>query len=59
MVASGWILLGLGALIAGAELLTRAGSRLAAQLGVPPLVIGLTIVAVGTSAPELAIGIEA
>jgi cation:H+ antiporter len=59
MVASGWILLGLAALIAGAELLTRAGSRLAAQLGVPPLVIGLTIVAVGTSAPELAIGIEA
>jgi cation:H+ antiporter len=50
MVASGWILLGLAALIGGAELLTRAGSRFAARLGVPPLVIGLTIVA---SAPEL------
>lgn len=50
---------GLAALIVGAELITRHGAKLAARLGVPPVVIGLTIVAVGTSAPELAIGLEA
>ena len=47
--------------LAGAPLLIahRGGSRLASRLGVPPIVIGLTIVAVGTSTPELAIGVEA
>lgn len=54
-----WFAVGLAALIAGAELVVRFGSRLAARLGVPPIVIGLTIVSVGTSTPELAIGIEA
>ncbi|CRX37713.1 calcium/sodium antiporter [Estrella lausannensis] len=53
------LLLGLIALIGGAELLVRAASRLAALLGVPPLIIGLTIVAIGTSSPELAISIKA
>jgi cation:H+ antiporter len=46
---------GLLILIVGAELLTRAGGMLASRLGVPPIIIGLTIVAVGTSAPELAV----
>lgn len=50
---------GLVALVVGAELITRAGTAFAAKLGIPPIVIGLTIVAVGTSAPELAVGIEA
>ena len=50
---------GMARLVGGAELVVRAGTRLAERLGVPPLVIGLTIVAVGTSAPELAVGIEA
>ena len=59
MIALGWFILGIVVLIAGAELLVRGGSRVAAQLGVPPLVIGLTIVAVGTSTPELAVGIDA
>jgi cation:H+ antiporter len=45
--------------VAGAELIVRAGVRVAALIGVPPIVIGLTIVAIGTSTPELAIGIEA
>lgn len=53
------ILLGLLLLVVGAELLTRGGVTFAARMGVPPLVIGLTIVAVGTSAPELAVGIDA
>jgi cation:H+ antiporter len=59
MAALGWIVLGLIALIGGAELIVRGGTRVAAILGVPPIVIGLTIVSVGTSAPELAVGIEA
>lgn len=55
-----WLLLalGLGALIAGAELLVRGGSRLAARLGIPPIVVGVTVVSLGTSTPELAIGVE-
>lgn len=59
MIALAWFLLGIAALIGGAELIVRGGSRLAAHLGVPPIVIGLTIVAIGTSTPELAVGIEA
>lgn len=51
--------LGLGLLVAGAELVVRGASRVATLLGVPPIVIGLTIVSVGTSAPELAVGIVA
>jgi cation:H+ antiporter len=42
-----------------AELLVRSGSRLAARLGLSPVVIGLTVVSNGTSLPELAIGIDA
>lgn len=50
---------GLILLVVGAELIVRYGARLAARLGIPPLIIGLTIVSVGTSAPELAVGIDA
>jgi cation:H+ antiporter len=45
-------------LMAGAEGLVRGASRLAAALGISPLVIGLTVVAFGTSAPELAISVQ-
>lgn len=54
-----WLIAGLVALIAGAELVVRYGSLLAARMGVPPMIIGLTIVSIGTSAPELAVGIDA
>ena len=54
-----WFILGLIALIWGAEILVRSSSKLAASLGVSKLVIGLTVVAFGTSAPKLAVGIEA
>lgn len=54
-----FLLLGLGLLVAGAEMLVRGGSRLAARLGVSSLLIGLTIVAYGTSAPELAVSAKA
>ena len=53
------VIAGLLALIAGAELVVRYGSLLASRLGVPPMIIGLTIVSIGTSAPELAVGIDA
>lgn len=49
---------GLITLVAGAELLVRGASRLAAALGVSPLIIGLTIVAFGTSSPELAVSVQ-
>jgi cation:H+ antiporter len=51
-------LLGIGLLIIGAELLVRGAARLAAAMGVSPLVIGLTVVAYGTGSPELAIGVQ-
>jgi cation:H+ antiporter len=53
------IVIGLAATVAGAELLVRGASRLAAAFGVPSLVVGLTVVAFGTSAPELAVSVKA
>jgi cation:H+ antiporter len=50
---------GLVALIGGAELIVGFGTRLARRLGISPLIVGLTIVSIGTSAPELAVGIDA
>jgi cation:H+ antiporter len=50
---------GLVALIGGAELLVRGASRLALALGISPLVIGLTVVAFGTSSPEVAVSVGA
>jgi cation:H+ antiporter len=52
-------LVGLTALVVGAEWLVRGASRLAAAVGVSPLVIGLTVVAFGTSSPELAVSVQA
>ncbi len=54
-----WLLLGLALLVLGAEGLVGGGVRLARRLGVSPLVCGLTIVALGTSSPELAVGLGA
>jgi cation:H+ antiporter len=48
-------LLGVALLIGGADLLVRGASRLAIGFGVSPLVIGLTVVAWGTSSPEVAV----
>ncbi|HSJ13369.1 MAG TPA: hypothetical protein VK939_03080, partial [Longimicrobiales bacterium] len=55
------LLLGAGllVLVAGAELLVRGASRLAGALGIAPIVIGLTVVAYGTSSPELAVSLLA
>ena len=46
---------GLLALLVAGHLVVRAASRLGARFGLSPMVIGLTIVAAGTSAPELAV----
>lgn len=54
-----YILAGIILLYFGAEGLVRGSSRLAAHFGIPPLVIGLTIVAFGTSAPELTVSLSA
>ena len=53
------ILLGFAALVAGADFLVRGASKIAAGFGVPPIVIGLTLVAYGTSAPEFAVSATA
>jgi len=50
---------GLVLLVLGAEALVRGASRLASSLGVPPLVVGLTVVAYGTSTPEVAVSLQA
>ncbi len=50
---------GLIGLIIGAELLVRGTSKLALSFGISPLVVGLTIVAFGTSAPEVAVSVGA
>ena len=53
------LLVGLGVLVVGADLLVDSAVSLAAAFGVSDLVIGLTIVAVGTSLPELATSVVA
>jgi len=53
------VLAGLAVLITGGEMLVRGASALAAILRISPLVIGLTVVAFGTSAPELAVSTQA
>ena len=46
-------------LIVGAEVLVRGASRIARAVGISPLVVGLTVVAFGTSAPEIAVTVQA
>ena len=52
-----FILVGIVALVAGADGLVRGASRIAARTGMSAVVIGLTVVAFGTSAPELAVSL--
>ena len=56
---TGKFLLGIGGILWGARLLVRNGSALALLLGVPESVVGVTLVAVGTSLPELVTAITA
>jgi len=58
-VAYVFLLIGLVMLVVGAEMLVRGGGQLALSLRVPALVVGLTIVAFGTSTPELLVSVTA
>lgn len=53
-----WLALGLVILTVGAEVLVRGAVALAGAMRVSPLVIGLTVVAYGTSAPELVVSVQ-
>ncbi len=59
MTAAVLILLGLGLLVVGAEVMTSSAGTLARGLGISPMVVGLTVISIGTSMPELAVGIDA
>ncbi len=59
LIDGSWILAGLGLLILGSKWLVAGATAIAQQLGVSDLVIGLTIVAAGTSMPELATSLVA
>ena len=52
-----FLVLGLVIMVWGADLLVKGASRLATSVGISPLVVGLTVVAFGTSAPELAVSV--
>lgn len=58
-LASLAVVLGGGALIAGGEALVRGASKIALGLKISPLIVGLTIVALCTSAPEMAVSLSA
>ena len=53
------LVIGLGALVMGAEYLVKGAASIATRLGIQPVIIGLTVVAFGTSAPELAVSVGA
>lgn len=52
------IVVGIVALLIGSELVVRAATRLAERLHIPPMIVGLTVVSIGTSTPELAVGVR-
>jgi len=53
------LVVGITCLVAGAELLVKGAATIASSFGIAPVVIGLTVVAFGTSAPELAVSVSA
>lgn len=54
-----WVIIGLGLLLLSARILIHGAVGLATTLGVPEMVIGLTVIAIGTSLPELASSLAA
>lgn len=54
-----FLVIGLVMLVVGGDWLVRGAVGLAAKLAIPPVIVGLTIVALGTSAPELVISVDA
>lgn len=59
MLDVGMVALGLVLLVGAGDLLVRGAVGLAFRLGIPPLIVGLTVVAFGTSAPELMVSVAA
>lgn len=59
LLHSAWLAFGLTLLYFGAEWLVRGSSGIALRFGLSPLVVGLTVVAFGTSAPELLVSMKA
>lgn len=59
LITFGYLISGLVLLVVGAEALVRGAAKLASRFGIPPLIIGLTVVAFGTSAPETAVSVQA
>ena len=59
MISVAQMIAGMLILLVGGELMVRGASSLARSLGVSPLAVGLTVVAFGTSAPELAVSVGA
>lgn len=57
MVSFGGLIFGVVMLIGGGAMLVRGASEIATQLGISPLIVGLTVVGFGTSAPELVVNI--
>ncbi|HSP27779.1 MAG TPA: calcium/sodium antiporter [Ilumatobacteraceae bacterium] len=53
------LVIGIVGLVGGAELLVKGAATIASKLGIAPVIIGLTVVAFGTSAPELAVSVSA
>ena len=54
-----WFLGGLVILVLGGEFLVQGASALALKANIPPLLVGLTVVAFGTSTPELFASLQA
>jgi len=54
-----FIACGIALLVVGADALVSGASRIAARFGIPPLIVGLTIVAIGTSMPEITVSTTA
>lgn len=52
-----WFVAGVIALVFGAEVMVRGSANMATRLGIRPIVVGLTVVSIGTSMPELAVGV--
>jgi cation:H+ antiporter len=59
LLNAGYFVVGLATLYYGAEWLVAGAARLARRFGTSPLVVGLTVVAFGSSAPELLVGVVA
>ncbi len=59
LIAFGFVAIGIVVLLYGGDLLVRGATALARRVGIPALIVGLTIVAFGTSAPEMVVSAAA